>query len=362
MGETTKIEWTEYTGSPWYVCTQVSEACKNCYAMILSRGRMKKITGGRWNAGARRVASKSLRENALKWNKKSLAAILADWEQKRSKGPVAAGPAFVAWLEDQPKMRKPTVFPSLCDPWDAEVPVEWMVDFLQVILETPWLNWLLLTKRPQLILGRLNEAKAWALQSVASETKAEGVTSKICLANWLQLWLSGSPPDNVSLGVTAENQRRADERREAFREVPARRKFVSYEPALGPVDWTGWEFVDQIISGGESSYARTRGADTSRPSHPAWHLATRDWCQANKVAFFFKQWGNWVPVECEPDDGGRLILLPDRETFRGSLSALRLLPGPSPAEFEGAQMMSWRPKHLSGAILDGREWKEALPA
>lgn len=104
-----------------------------------------------------------------------------------------------------------------------------------------------------------------------------------------QLW----PLPNVWLGVSVEDQQRADERREDLRNTPAAIRFVSYEPALGPVDWTGWEFVDQIIGGGESG-------PNARPAHPDWFRATRDFCAANGIAYFFKQWGAWAPRgECD---------------------------------------------------------------
>jgi protein gp37 len=96
------------------------------------------------------------------------------------------------------------------------------------------------------------------------------------------------PIRNVWLGVSVEDQRRADERREDFRATPAAVKFVSYEPALGPVDWSGWEFVNQIISGGESG-------PRARPTHPDWHRATRDFCARRGIAYFFKQWGEYRP-------------------------------------------------------------------
>jgi len=103
-----------------------------------------------------------------------------------------------------------------------------------------------------------------------------------------------NPPPGVWLGVSVEDQVRADERREAFRAVPARVKFVSYEPALGPVRWDGWEFVQQIISGGESGRR-------ARPSHPDWHRAARDFCARNDIAYLFKQWGEWAPTHGRGD-------------------------------------------------------------
>src|SRR6202012_186572 len=72
--------------------------------------------------------------------------------------------------------------------------------------------------------------------------------------------------------------------------------FVSYEPALGPIDWSGWEFLRWLISGGES------GPD-ARPTHPDWHRGARDFCAAHGIAYFFKQWGNWWPeLDRDRDD------------------------------------------------------------
>jgi protein gp37 len=65
--------------------------------------------------------------------------------------------------------------------------------------------------------------------------------------------------------------------------------WVSNEPSLEAIDWDGWEFIRWMVSGGESGSG-------ARPSHPAWHRATRDWCEANHIAYFFKQWGAWTPV------------------------------------------------------------------
>lgn len=76
------------------------------------------------------------------------------------------------------------------------------------------------------------------------------------------------------------------------------------EAALGPVDWSGWEFIRWMVAGGESS---TR----ARPAHPDWHRSTRDWCARRGVAFMFKQWGAWIPGESEASADGYRIAYPD---------------------------------------------------
>ncbi|MDE2596307.1 MAG: DUF5131 family protein [Sphingomonadales bacterium] len=84
-------------------------------------------------------------------------------------------------------------------------------------------------------------------------------------------WADGTA--NFWIGTTVENQTEADRRREHLRATPAALHFVSYEPALGPVDWTGWEFIRWLISGGESG-------PQARPSHPDWYRAARDYLRS----------------------------------------------------------------------------------
>jgi len=129
------------------------------------------------------------------------------------------------------------------------------------------------------------------------------------------------PLPNVWLGVSVEDQTRADERREDFRNTPAAVKFVSYEPALGYVNWAGWSFVDQIIGGGESG-------PNARPSHPQWFRDTRDWCSAEGVHYFHKQNGEYASVS-EVEGPGEHYRFPDGATVRkvGKKRAGRLLDG-----------------------------------
>lgn len=100
--------------------------------------------------------------------------------------------------------------------------------------------------------------------------------------------LTGTPLPNVVIGCTAENQEQADKHLPHMRAIAARgwRTFVSYEPALGAVNWDGWEFLEQLISGGESGHG-------ARPSLPAWHQAARDFAEKHGVKYLFKQWGSW---------------------------------------------------------------------
>lgn len=110
------------------------------------------------------------------------------------------------------------------------------------------------------------------------------------------------PLSNVWLGVSAEDQERADKRIPLLLLTPAAVRFVSLEPLLGPVDLfgklgpycgksgsNGWDRgLDWVIVGGESGPG-------ARPMHPQWPRDVRDKCAAAGVPFFFKQWGEWAP-------------------------------------------------------------------
>jgi protein gp37 len=134
----------------------------------------------------------------------------------------------------------------------------------KLIAETPWLDWLLLTKRPQ---------------NIGSMVPWDG--------NW---------PANVWLGTTVENQRWADERLPHLLKHPASVRFLSCEPLLGPLNLAPWmkkkglHPISWVIAGGESG-------PSARPMHPDWASGLLSQCQAASVPFHFKQWGHWVPAE-----------------------------------------------------------------
>jgi protein gp37 len=118
------------------------------------------------------------------------------------------------------------------------------------------------------------------------------------------------PLPNVWLGVSVEDEQRADERIPDLLATPAAKRFLSVEPMLGPVG--AWPGIDWVICGGESG----RGA---RPMHPDWARSLRDQCVAADIPFFFKQWGEWGPfgqaaaghenalVKCGKAKAGRLL-------------------------------------------------------
>lgn len=117
----------------------------------------------------------------------------------------------------------------------------------------------------------------------------------LALFSWVNDWLNGNAPHNIWFGVTVENQAMADKRSEVFKSIPAKRKFVSYEPAIEAVDWSGWEFINWLIIGGESG-------PLARPFDVEWARAGVKWCRKNGIAPFVKQLGR-RPYQSPEHDG-----------------------------------------------------------
>jgi protein gp37 len=177
----------------------------------------------------------------------------------------------------------------------------WREKLWDLIERTPHLDWLLLTKRP----GNIKHVYPWA----------------------------HDPRENVWLGTTAENQRWADRRIERLLSVDARVRFLSCEPLLSAINLTPWlkqNVIRWVIAGGESG-------GEARPTHPNWIRSLRDQCSKYNVAFHFKQWGHWSP-EAQGEPSKKIIELHDE--------AGRL------------ERLSWRPKKLSGRVLDGYTYDE----
>jgi protein gp37 len=173
-----------------------------------------------------------------------------------------------------------------------------------LIENTPHLDWLLLTKRPQNIRK---------------------------LAPWREDW-----PANVWIGTTVEDQTEAEKRLPFLLSVPAVVRFLSCEPLLGPLNLRGWfrkkdfHSIDWIIAGGESGGG-------SRPMHPDWVRSLLAQCQAFNVPFHFKQWGHWVPAELMDPNLPVSVVEFDNEP---AVEMVRL------------------GKKLAGRVLEGTTWDE----
>ncbi|WP_175974547.1 phage Gp37/Gp68 family protein [Burkholderia sp. BCC1047] len=293
MAENSNIEWTDHTFNPFIGCTKVSPGCDHCYAEQLMDKRMHKVV---WGPHGERVrTSAATWRQPLRWNAQHAEFFAAHGRRQR---------VFCA---------------SLADVFDNAVDPAWRVDLFDLIRSTPNLDWLMLTKRISNVRPMLSEAL-----SIAQHYGIRGT-----FANWLACWVDGEPPANVWLGATIVNQAEADRDIEKLLMTPARRRFLSMEPLLGPVDLRAWfdptgvccmqemqscadcpadapwihgpttEYaedgmgysspkIDWVIVGGESGHG-------ARPMHPEWPRDLRDQCAAYGVPFLFKQHGEWAP-------------------------------------------------------------------
>lgn len=218
-------------------------------------------------------------------------------------------------LERARTRRPTTVFPSMMDWLDEDVPIETFVQFLQLIHETPNLRWLLLTKRPENWRERL-ELVAGHLD----ETDIEGAKTGglyVFVQNWLGN-MGGTPgfrPPTVWVGTSIEDQTRADQRIPALLGIPAVGRFLSVEPLLGPVDlepfmqhgrdttdegYSRLDGIHWVIIGGESG-------PRARPCNVEWIRSLVRQCKDAAVSCFVKQVGSNPVVtitrgQAMPDD------------------------------------------------------------
>lgn len=238
MGENSKIEWTDHTFNPWVGCTKVSPACDHCYAESWAR---RTGQAHLWQGERRRTTGTNWRQ-PLKWNRDAEAA----------------------------GVRRRVFCASLADVFDNQVPSRWRDDLWHRIDQTPHLDWLLLTKRPQNIARMLPGPEIGAPK-----------------------WGDGWP--NVWLGTTAENAEEYARRWSHVAAPPAAIRFLSAEPLLGDLgdmDLGRVGAPNWIIAGGESGPG-------ARPMHPDWARSIRDQCAAAGVPFFMKQMTGRAPIPAD---------------------------------------------------------------
>jgi protein gp37 len=220
--DNTAISWTDRTFNPWLGCTKVGDDCKNCYAEVQSH-RNPAVLGIWGPNGTRPVVAESTWRKPLQWNRQA---------QKTGQRLRVFCGSMCDWAEDHPIAN--ATRPRL---WD-------------LIRQTPCLDWQLLNKRADRLAA--------------------------CLpADWGQGW------PHVWLGVSIGLNKYAW-RADYLRVVPAVVRFVSYEPAIGPLDQLDLSGIDWVIYGGESGAGH-------RPEDKQWARDMRARCRAAGVAFFHKQ-------------------------------------------------------------------------
>lgn len=335
MGDT-RIEWCTKVWNPVTGCTKVSSGCKNCFA-----ARMAKRLAGRCGYPADDSFRVTLHPDRVD--------IPLRWRKPQR--------VFVN---------------SMSDLFHDDVPTEFIYRVFAVMAEASQHTFLILTKRPKRMMELLT--RPTIANDVWLQT-SRGVTAEP--SPW--------PLPNVWLGVSVEDQSQ-DQRIRHLLATPAAVRFVSYEPALGPLNptrvacsrWphdapgpaeagmfdalTGerWALqhgqevgrhrdpqiptLDWIIAGGETGPG-------ARPAHPDWFRSLCDQGAAAGVPFFFKGWGEWFPrgqwednpTLVLPDDSCAYIESPVTHVFTDA-------DGPCPVHRVG--------KRAAGRLLDGREYSE----
>ena len=323
MADNTKIEWTDATWNPITGCSVVSPGCTNCYAM-------------RW-AGTRLA------------HHESRAGLTRDTKA----GPVWTGEVRFneQWLDQPLRWKKPRMI-FVCahgDLFAGGVPDAWIDKVFAVMALAPQHTFQVLTKRA----ARMREY----LSNPGCLTRVAQIMVRAFGQGEASMRL-GLPLPNVWLGVSVEDQKRADERIPDLLATPAAIRWISAEPLLGPVDldevaiprpdlralviWSalrgnggaptklGW-----VVVGGESGPG-------ARPMHQDWARSLRDKCTAAGVAFHFKQQGSWAA--CRENNGTWPV---DQPGF------VRLRPDGTRGE-DGWPMQLVGKAH-AGRLLDGIE-------
>ncbi len=328
-----KIEWTDATWNPirardpktgrvgWH-CVKISPACANCYAAELNR-RGRGAFGTRLTYADGSPAIPFLDEETL------LAPLR--WQRPRK--------IFVCSMTD------------LFGEWVNE---EWLDRIFAVAALAQQHTFQVLTKRP----ARMHEYFAHPHRNTIIDALKVGLycdrRRRRCSEGWRRdlqaLPFTTLPLPNVQLGITAEDQPRAEERIPWLLRTPAAVRFVSAEPLLGPIDLKprppdqrGCCLIDHRHDGTQGP-CQTHGIDWvivggesgqhARPMHPDWARSLRDQCQAAGVPFFFKQWGEWGPSD-QANHPGKLFQYLDPQT-----------------------RMSRVGKKAAGRLLDEMEWSD----
>jgi protein gp37 len=286
MADKTDISWTEATWNPITGCAIVSPGCTNCYAMKLAGTRLK-------NHPSRKgltVTSKAgpVWTGETRFNEQWLDQPIR-WRREREIFVVAHGDLFY-----------------------EKVPRDWIRKIWAVMAGAPHHRFQVLTKRAERMREILSDPAFYAdaRHFLANNGLDLGVRAEDLDAAYHSL-AADRPLPHVYIGVSTEDQDRANERVPHLMQTPAAVRWVSAEPLLGPINFenlgdvtfslSGFTgkgehllgdrantlgVIDAIVTGGESQ----RG---SRPMHPQWAEDIRRQCERGGAIFHHKQNGDW---------------------------------------------------------------------
>ena len=316
MAANSKIEWTDTSWNPLAGCTRASEGCDFCYAAKMAL-RLEAMALADIEAG-KDPGGKSKYIGVATKNGRGIAAFngTINLDEDELQRPYT-------W-----KKPRRVFVNSMSDLFHQNVPWWFQAKAFDVMRDNPRHTFQVLTKRPDI-------AAEFALR------------------------LSYNLPPNIWIGTSVENQEQADKRIPELLKIPAAVRFLSCEPLLGPIDLLKirparnieidslygdqktyviepgdrydyrklWSSVNWVIVGGESG-------PNARPMHPDWARSIRDQCVEAGVPYFFKQWGQWLP----------LASADEADNHKGQLS-------------ECGRFVKVG-KKVAGRLLDGHTWDE----
>jgi len=365
MGGPTSIEWAEHSWNPIVGCGVLSPGCTNCYAMTMA-ARIEAMNAA---LPPGHGESTHYAGTTRKVNGKAV------WTGKLA---LAGDDVLLAPV----RRKKPTTYfvNSMGDLFHEDCPDAWIDRVFAVMALCPQHTFQVLTKRAARMQDYCGAPdivdRVW---SAADRISAASFARRDQGAQPGELpW----PLRNVWLGVSTEDQKRADERIPHLLATPAAVRFISAEPLLGAIDLTAIRWHDEDaeiranaltaeawVENSESASAYTNEADgntkldwvivggesgpDARPMHPDCARGLRDQCAAAGVAFFFKQWGAWeVALDRDRDDPDWRADYSCRFADRGKYKWLNLEGG---CGFHGERFYVMRRvgKKAAGRLLDG---------
>ncbi|MDD2750841.1 MAG: phage Gp37/Gp68 family protein [Acidithiobacillus sp.] len=262
MTDKTGIAWTDATWNPVTGCAKVSQGCKHCYA-------------------EREWARLSANPKAVKYYGRTFTNVACHED-----------------VLDQPvRWKKPRMIfvNSMSDLFHESVPDDFIDKVFAVMALAEQHIFQILTKRPERMLAYLNTP---GREDTIGNTAIPAIRPDCFgVLEW--------PLPNTWLGVSAEDQETANARIPVLMNTPAAVRWVSAEPLLGPIDF---EDVPVGMNGPLRPYAETKlpkldwvvvGGESypdARPMHPNWAVSIQQQCDEANVPFFFKQWGEWLPI------------------------------------------------------------------
>jgi len=227
MAGLSEIEWTDATWNPISGCAIISPGCTNCYAMRMA-ARLQAMQHPAYLGTTRKSGGRPVWTGQIHLVEKALSIPLS-WRKPRK--------IFVN---------------SMSDLFQDGVPIQFIDRVWESMERAHWHTYQILTKRPENMLSSLKS-------------------------------LGRSVLPNVWLGTSVESGKYA-ERIAQLRRVPAKVRFVSFEPLIGPIGKINLAGIHWAIVGGESG-------PRARPINPDWIEQVRVQCRDQQVKFFFKQWG-----------------------------------------------------------------------